>query len=65
MTVDDVKRGLDSVRKEKYAHGAHVAQDELYESLLRAIADGTCEDPAGCAAEALKVLDIPFSRYYS
>lgn len=42
---------------------AHGAEDELHQALLRSIADGTCENPKACAAEALKTLDIDFARW--
>jgi hypothetical protein len=44
---------------------AHEAEDELHEDVLLAIAEGRCEDPAACAAAALKSLDLEFCRWYS
>ena len=37
---------------------AHALQDELWLSLLRAIADGACDDPAACCREAAKTADL-------
>lgn len=42
---------------------AHCAEDELHADVLRAIAAGSCEDPPGCAAEALKTNDLDFARW--
>ena len=42
---------------------AHALEDELHQAVLKAIADGTCEDPRMCAAQALKTLEIPFARW--
>lgn len=43
---------------------AHEEADRLWADVLRAIAGGT-EDPAGLAAEALKVQEIRFGRWYT
>lgn len=42
---------------------AHAKEDELHQALLMAIADGACDDPAACAAEALKTKQIDFERW--
>jgi hypothetical protein len=44
---------------------AHCDEDILYEDVLRAIADGTAEDPKLCAFVALSTLEIEFSRWYA
>jgi hypothetical protein len=44
---------------------AHILEDALYEGVLVAIAEGRCEDPRACAAEALKSSEFDFSRWYS
>ena len=41
----------------------HAAEDDLYLSLLKAIAKGSCEDPQGCAKEALKTQKLKFERW--
>lgn len=42
---------------------AHAMEDNLYANLLTSISQGACEDPAVCAAEALKTQDINFQRW--
>ena len=45
---------------------AHGAEDELYTSVLTAIATGRHEgSPAELAAEALRARDLLFARWYS
>ncbi len=44
---------------------AHGAEDDLHRRVLKMIADGTCENPKVCAREALRTLDIDFSRWYA
>lgn len=40
---------------------AHDAEDRLHQEVLKAIANGYCENPASCAQQALmtKVIDFP------
>lgn len=42
---------------------AHAEEDELFADLLSAIANGTCQNPAECAREALRTRDIKFARW--
>jgi len=42
----------------------HKAEDELHRTVLRAIADGHCDDPAACAAAALQTLELGHPRWY-
>lgn len=44
---------------------AHGFEDDLYIDVLRAIATGKCKDPQACAKEALKAIDIDFTRWYA
>ena len=44
---------------------AHREEDALMRDVLAAIADGSAEDPARCAAAALKAWEIHFTRWYS
>lgn len=69
MTTDDA---LALVRKvesdlEGWAddEAAHVDQDAAYKAVLTAIADGTCDDPAGCARTVLEIDSLDFSRWYA
>lgn len=64
MNLKDVK---DAVKRVKNLagdpEGAHCTEDDLYRELLASIADGSCEDPAKCAKEALKTRKIDFPRW--
>lgn len=44
---------------------AHGAEDTLHQDVLRAIADGKCENPRACAKAALGTLKLDFSRWYA
>lgn len=66
MNVEDIKKTLAEIKRvsgdPEYAHGL---EDELHVAVLTAIANGTCDDPVACAAEALKTEDIDFVRWYA
>jgi regulator of protease activity HflC (stomatin/prohibitin superfamily) len=64
VTVEEIQKRLDYIRKIRGDdETAHTVEDELRADVLRAIAEGRCEDPAACAAEALKSADIQFARW--
>lgn len=42
---------------------AHGLEDDLHQMVLKAIADGTCADPSGCARAALETLKLDFARH--
>jgi hypothetical protein len=66
MTKADVQAALERIRSlAGDDESAHMEEDNLYEAVLQAIADGTAEDPAGMAALALKASAIEFSRWYA
>ena len=66
MTIDDVKKRLQDIRdNSNNDEGSHIREDRLRDDLLRAIADGKCNDPEACAKEALKSNRIDFSRWYA
>lgn len=66
MTLNDVKTRLFKINETRGDNEvAHTMEDELHQDVLRAIADGTCDDPKACAAEALKSIDIDFARWYA
>lgn len=44
---------------------AHSEQDKLWVLVLSAIAEGKCLNPAECAREALKVMELDFRRWYA
>ncbi len=58
--LDRVKKVADLRGDSEAAHGA---EDDLHQEVLRAIADGICDDPAACARGALATLEIKFSRW--
>jgi hypothetical protein len=68
MSVQDVSRQLDEIREEA-ARGdnesAHQSEAYLRNAVLVAIANGTAEDPAGLAREALKSSEIKFDRLFA
>lgn len=41
----------------------HGAEDKLHQWLLEAIAAGSCNDPEGCAKEALRTKQLYFARW--
>jgi hypothetical protein len=66
MTTADVQAALGRIRSLASDDGtAHLEEDNLYQCVLHAIADGTAEDPAGMAALALEASAIEFSRWYA
>lgn len=42
---------------------AHSLEDRLHRAVLRAVAEGRCEDPARCAELATTSLDLTFGRF--
>jgi hypothetical protein len=64
MNIEDVELRVENIREragdDEVAHGM---EDDLHQDVLRAIAAGTCSDPVGCAASALKTCDIDFARW--
>ena len=66
MTVRYVQVYLQHIYNKRWDNeGAHIAEDELYMDVLKAIAEGRCDDPAACASEALKSDNIDFVRWYA
>jgi hypothetical protein len=51
---------LEAASDDEAAHGM---EDALHQDVLRAIADGKCDDPAGCAKAALGTRRIEFARW--
>lgn len=63
LTVAKVRRRVREIERHAVDYEvAHGMEDALHADVLSNIADGTCEDPRGCAAEALKTLAINFRR---
>lgn len=42
---------------------AHGMEDDLHQDVLRAIGNGTAEDPAGMARAALRTTEFAFARW--
>lgn len=64
MTIFEVRERLEEIKTlANDSEAAHSREDGLYFDVLRAIADGETDDPAGLAAEALKTLGIDFDRW--
>lgn len=64
MTKAEIIAVVDGLRRfHDDDENAHGEEDRLHQHVLLDIAQGTCEDPAGCAAEALKTLEIDFARW--
>lgn len=66
MTRDDVIAAILRIQQlsdECDDPAAHIAEDDLYRNLIQSIADGRCDSPRECAAEALKTAGIKFSRW--
>lgn len=64
QTIDDVRAAVEEIRAgADDAEGAHSAEDELWEEVLRAIAADACPDPKAWATEALKTKEIDFPRW--
>lgn len=64
MDIEQVKMRLRSIEALKFNdEDAHIEEDRLYLDLLTSIANGKCDDPRNCAAEAIKSKDISFTRY--
>lgn len=64
LTVEDVKARVEEIRRIAVDDEvAHSTEDDLHQNVLSAIAEGSCDDPAACAKEALKTRDIKFARW--
>ena len=63
-TVADVDAAVEKIRAMAGdAEVAHGAEDGLWSDVLRAIADGTAEDPQAMARAALETVNIDFARW--
>lgn len=66
VTVPLITRAVDAIQAgADDPEGAHINEDRLYELVLSAIGAGTADDPAACAAAALKTADLEFPRWYA
>jgi len=70
MNINQLSEEIDALRKrvgEKHFDAmpdGHIAQDEIFEKVLRAIASGESEDPVALCKKALEILEIDFPRWY-
>jgi hypothetical protein len=63
-TLEDVRAAVEAIRNSaEDAEGAHSAEDDLWEAVLRSIAADACPDPKAWAAEAMKTQEIDFQRW--
>ena len=63
-TVEHVRRRLEDIAASRGdAERAHSMEDDMHQAVLRSIAEGVSEDPAGCAKAALESLNISFPRW--
>lgn len=66
MTLDDVKKmvkELEDIYKGGDHEASHGTEDYLRYEVLKAIANGECEDPQACAKEAIRTEDFDFERW--
>lgn len=63
-TPEDVKEYISTqIEPNKEDCYAHIAEDDLYQAVMTAIAEG-CDNPAGMAKAALETKEIGIKRYY-
>lgn len=66
MDIHDVRKRLEDICS--YADDcetAHGLEDDLYRTVLTAIADGVAAQPQLMAFEALRSAEIDFARWYA
>ena len=69
MKVSDVKKRVAKIKELSDTgrctdeEAAHSEEDELQRDVLKAIAGGTCEDPAACARACLRTSKLSFARW--
>ena len=64
MTIEEIKRRVKEIKQLSWGNErAHVKEKELWEDVLKAIADKS-ENPHELAKEALKTSKISFTRWY-
>jgi hypothetical protein len=64
LTREDVRKFVERIAAASSDdEAAHGMEDELRECVLKAIASGNCDDPKGCAEEALRTSSMSFARW--
>lgn len=66
MRATEVDKMVAEIEHQKHdGEGAHLMEDNLYLTVLRAIADGVGDQPWRLAQAALKTQDISMTRWYA
>jgi hypothetical protein len=66
MCPDDVRAAVEVIRSvEDDIEDVHVQEDTLRERVLKAIAEGDCDQPQECARIALTTSEIGDTRWYA
>lgn len=66
ITVESIRQRIQHIERiQNDDEAAHVLEDELYLSVLTAIAEGKCDNPMQFAQEAIKCCEIDMQRWYS
>ena len=64
MSLDENQKRIDQLREiAGDDEAAHSEEDDLRRDVLRAIADGECDDPAAAARLVLTTSEIRFARW--
>lgn len=66
ITIEEVRAFIENMKKEGHIdpERAHGDEDDILYEVLEAIAGG-CENPRALAAEALKMRELDFPRWYA
>ena len=65
MTPEEIANRVNLIKALGDPESKHIEEDQLYETVLKAIAAGNVKDPAECAKAALKTKELNFPRWYS
>lgn len=64
MLIDDIREKVRAIRLSAGdPEGAHSQEDDLWQAVLQAIANGEVDDPRLAAFEALETTKIDFPRW--
>lgn len=64
VSLEDIAARVEELRDVTYdPEKAHIWERHLHEDVMRAIAEGRCEDPAAAATAALRPESIAFPRW--
>ena len=64
MTPETIQQSVDDIRAmQRDPETAHVAEEDLHQAVLAAIAGGLVDDPAECARVALTTAEMTFPRW--